>query len=64
MINSTIENYFNQIKTYIKNRIVNSFEELEKNFYNAIEMVKPENYKKYVDYAYYYYFVIYFHSKY
>ena len=53
MTNSPIENYFNQIKTYIKKkRNVNSFEELAKNVDTSIEKVKPENYKNYFDYAY------------
>jgi hypothetical protein len=38
MTNSPIENYFNQIKTYIKKkRNVNNFEELEKNVDTSIE---------------------------
>jgi len=53
MTNSPIENFFNQIKTYIKKkRNVNSFEELAKNVDTSIEKVKPENYKNYFDYAY------------
>lgn len=53
MTNSPIENYFNQIKTYIKKkRNVNNFEELAKNVDASIERVKPENYKNYFDYAY------------
>ena len=53
MTNSPIENYFNQIKTYIKKkRNVNSFEELAKNVDTSIERVKPENYKNYFEYAY------------
>ena len=53
MTNSQIENYFNQIKTYIKKkRNVNSFEELAKNVDTSIERVKPENYKNYFEYAY------------
>jgi len=53
MTNSPIENYFNQIKTYIKKkRNVNTFEELAKNVDASIERVKPENYKNYFDYAY------------
>lgn len=53
MTNSPIENYFNQIKTYIKKkRNVNSFEELAKNVDTSIEKVKPENYKNYFEYAY------------
>ena len=53
MTNSPIENYFNQIKTYIiKKRNVNNFEELAKNVDASIERVKPENYKNNVDYAY------------
>ena len=42
MTNSPIENYFNQIKTYIKKKInVNNFEELAKNVDTSIEKVKP-----------------------
>ena len=53
LTNSPIENYFNQIKTYIKKkRNVNSFEELAKNVDTSIERVKPENYKNYFEYAY------------
>jgi hypothetical protein len=53
MTNSPIENYFNQIKTYIKkNRNVYTFEDLEKNVNKAVERVKPENYKNYFQYAY------------
>ena len=41
--NSPIENYFNQIKTYIKKkRDVYSFEELAKNVDTSIERVKTE----------------------
>jgi len=48
-----IENYFNQIKTYIKkNRSVYTFEGLAKNIDTAITKVKSENYKNYFQYAY------------
>ena len=51
--NSPIENYFNQIKTYLKkDRNVENFQELEKNVEKAINKVKPENYKNYFEYAY------------
>lgn len=51
--NSPIENYFNQIKTYLKkNRNVENFQQLEKNVENVIDKVKPENYKNYFEYAY------------
>ena len=51
--NSPIENYFNQVKTYLKkDRNVANFEELEKNVEKAIGKVKPENYKNYFEYAY------------
>lgn len=51
--NSPIENYFNQIKTYLKkNRNVGNFQQLEKNVENVIDKVKPENYKNYFEYAY------------
>jgi len=50
---NSIEMWFNQIKTYIKkNRNVYTFEGLEKNIDNAIDKVKPENYKNYFNYAY------------
>jgi hypothetical protein len=53
MTNSPIENYFNQIKTYIKkNRDIYTFEGLDKDIEKAIKKVKPENYKNYFDYAY------------
>lgn len=49
----SIEAYFNQIKTYMKkNRNVNNYEQLEKNVDNAIDKVKPQNYKNYFEYAY------------
>jgi len=48
-----IEAYFNQIKTYMKkNRNVNNYEQLENNIDNAIDKVKPQNYKNYFEYAY------------
>ena len=48
-----IEQYFNQVKTYLKkDRNVANFQELEKNVEKAINKVKPENYKNYFDYAY------------
>ena len=48
-----IEQYFNQIKTYLKkDRNVANFPELEKNVEKAINKVKPENYKNYFEYAY------------
>jgi transposase-like protein len=48
-----IEEYFNQIKTYMKkNRNVENYEQLEKNVENAIERVKPENYRNYFYHAY------------
>jgi transposase len=51
--NSPIENYFNQLKTYLKkNRNVENFQQLEKNVENVIDKVKPENYKNYFEYAY------------
>ena len=53
MTNSPIENYFNQIKTYIKkNRDVYTFDGLKNNIDKAIDKVKPENYKNYFQYAY------------
>lgn len=48
-----IEEYFNQIKTYLKkNRNVENYKQLENNVNNAIEKVKPENYKNYFEHAY------------
>jgi len=48
-----IEEYFNQIKTYMKkNRNVENYEQLEKNVENAFERVKPENYRNYFQHAY------------
>lgn len=48
-----IEQYFNQVKTYLKkDRNVANFQELEKNVEKAISKVKPENYKNYFEYAY------------
>ena len=48
-----IEQYFNQVKTYLKkDRNVENFQELEKNVEKAINKVKPENYKNYFEYAY------------
>ena len=53
MTNSPIENYFNQIKTYIKkNRDVYTFDGLKNNIDKAIDKVKSENYKNYFQYAY------------
>ena len=48
-----IEQYFNQVKTYLKkDRNVENFQELEKNVEKAIDKVKPKNYKNYFEYAY------------
>ena len=48
-----IEGFFNQIKYYLKlNRKILKFNELEGEIKNAIEKVKPENYKNYFNYAY------------
>ena len=53
MTNSPIENYFNQIKTYIKkNRDVYTFDGLKNNIDKAVDNIKPENYKNYFQYAY------------
>ena len=50
---SAVKYYINQIKTYIKkNRNIENYEQLEKNVDNAIERVKPENYKNYFQHAY------------
>jgi len=44
---------FNQVKTYLKkNRNVENYQQLENNVNNAIEKVKPENYKNYFEHAY------------
>ena len=48
-----IEQYFNQVKTYLKkDRNVENFQKLEKNVEKAIDKVKPESYKNYFEYAY------------
>jgi len=48
-----IDEYFNQVKTYLKkNRNVENYQQLENNVNKAIEKVKPENYKNYLEYAY------------
>jgi transposase len=48
-----IEQYFNQIKTYMKkDRNVGNYQQLEHNVDKAIEKVKKENYKNYFEYAY------------
>ena len=48
-----IEEYFNQVKTYMKkNRNVENYQQLESNVDNAIEKVKPENYRNYFQHAY------------
>ena len=48
-----IENYFNQIKHYLKlNKKVLKFNDLEKEVKKAIKNVKKENYKNYFLYAY------------
>ena len=51
--NSSIENYFNQIKHYLKlNKKVLNYDELNEEIKNAIKMVRKENYKNYFDNAY------------
>ena len=48
-----VEMYFNQIKYYLKlNKKVLRFNELKIEVKNAIDKVKPENYKNYFEYAY------------
>ena len=48
-----IEEYFNQIKSYLKkNRNVKNYQELENNVNNAIDKVKPKNYRNYFEHAY------------
>ena len=50
---NTIEQYFNQIKTYLKkHRNVENFNKLKINVNKAIDRVKPENYKNYFNNAY------------
>lgn len=51
--NSPIEQFFNQIKhTMKKNRTVENYEQLNTSVLNAIQKVKPENYRNYFQYAY------------
>jgi transposase len=51
--NSPIENYFNQIKHYLKlNKKVLKYDELVIEIRNAIKQVKKENYKNYFENAY------------
>jgi hypothetical protein len=51
--NAPIENYFNQIKHYLKlNKKVLKFNELNDEIKNAIKMVRKENYKNYFNNAY------------
>lgn len=48
-----IEQYFNQIKTYLKkDRNVENFQQLNKNITREIQKVKSINYKNYFTYAY------------
>ena len=48
-----IEEYFNQVKTYLKkNRNVENYQQLENNVNKAIEKVKPANYRNYFEHAY------------
>lgn len=51
--NNTIEAYFNQVKGNLKKqRNVKNFEQLSNNVKEAIQQVKPSNYKNYFEYAY------------
>jgi transposase-like protein len=51
--NAPIENYFNQIKHYLKlNKKVLKYDELNEEIKNAIKMVRKENHKNYFDNAY------------
>lgn len=51
--NRTIEEFFNQIKHYLKlNKKVLKYDELVKEIKNAIKQVKKENYKNYFENAY------------
>ena len=50
---NTIENWFNQIKHYLKlNKKVLKYNELKEEIINAIKRVKKENYKNYFENAY------------
>ena len=50
---NTIENWFNQIKHYLKlNKKVLKYDELVIEIRNAIKQVKKENYKNYFENAY------------
>ncbi len=50
---NVIENWFNQIKHYLKlNKKVLKYDELVVEIKNAIEQVKKENYKNYFENAY------------
>lgn len=51
--NLPIEGYFNQIKSYMKKtRNIENYQQLENNVDNAIEKVKPQNYRNYFEHAY------------
>ena len=51
--NRTIEEFFNQIKHYLKlNKKVLKYDELAIEIKNAIKQVKKENYKNYFENAY------------
>ena len=51
--NRTIEEFFNQIKHYLKlNKKVLKYDELVIEIKNAIKQVKKENYKNYFENAY------------
>ena len=51
--NRTIEEFFNQIKHYLKlNKKVLKYDELKEEIKNAIKQVKKENYKNYFNNAY------------
>ena len=51
--NSPIEQYFNQIKHYLRlNKKVLKYDELAIEIKNAIKQVKKENYKNYFENAY------------
>ena len=51
--NSTIEQFFNQLKHYLKlNRKVLNYDGLKAEIVKAIRKIKKVNYKNYFDYAY------------
>ena len=49
---NTIENWFNQLKHYIKQDKPKNFNSLKESLKNSINKIKKENYKNYFIYAY------------